>query len=396
MSNKNEFEWDEENGEDLEIDIEELEQDDTTTEEERPFDAERIRVDYKPISVKQMVEMIDAKQLNLNPGFQRRKVWTDKKRKSLLIESLMLRIPLPVFYVYEDEYSVWHVVDGLQRMSTIYEFIYDEFALTGLEYLKHSNERKFGRPDLQRPPNYEIIDQKYKNRITTTTLYVNVIDSLTPVQVKYDIFRRINTGGVPLNAQEIRNSTLQEQTRNFFSSLISSSDFKLATNNMSDLRMQAQELCLRFIAFLDAYNPNNCDVVYKKGMDTFLDQACSRLDKMTKKQLKYYKEKFSVAMKNAYLLFGNEAFRRVSNLDTKRQPINKSLFTCTSVILSYYDYDKLNEYEWNDYVRDRLAKEIEQNFSFNESLSKGTGDPSRIKVQFQTMSKIIQEVTSDD
>ncbi|MDO7787867.1 DUF262 domain-containing protein [Desulforamulus aquiferis] len=393
------IDWEEITNDDLEEEFEDSDDNPQTNgaqeEEEKPFDADRIRVDYKPISIKQMVEMIDSEQLNLNPGFQRRKVWTDKKRKSLLIESLMLRIPLPVFYVYEDQFSVWHVVDGLQRMNTIYEFIYDEFSLTGLEYLKHSNGKKFGRPGLNKY-NYDIIDHKYKNRITTTTLYVNVIDSLTPVQVKYDIFRRINTGGMPLNAQEIRNSTIQENTRKYLSSLVTSDEFKVATNNMSDLRMQAQELVLRFIAFFEAYNPETGEVKYKKGMDTFLDQACDNIDNARVQKLKYYRRKFLNAMKTAYLLFGDDAFRRVSIRDNKRKPINKSLFTCMSVILADYDYDKLSNHDWRDIAKKRLATEIDKNNVFNESLSKGTGDPSRIKVQFSVMKKIIEGLMTND
>ena len=229
--------------EEIEESEEEEYEDDSDSVEEKPFNADRIRVENKPISVQQMYDMIKSQQLNLNPGFQRRKVWKEKKRKSLLIESLMLRIPLPVFYVYEDEDSVWHVVDGLQRMSTIYDYMNGKFELFGIQYLNNSKGRKFNN-----------LDQKYKNRITQTTLMINVIDSMTPIQVKYDIFRRINTGGVPLTPQEIRNSTAKQKTREFLTKMIECEEFKIATNNMSDTRMQAQELVLRFIAFYLGYN----------------------------------------------------------------------------------------------------------------------------------------------
>ncbi|MCR6850064.1 MULTISPECIES: DUF262 domain-containing protein [Bacillus] len=383
------IEWDI-NDSQLEDDEEDLFEDDDEKSDEKPFDADRIRVDVKPISVHQMSQMIETKdggQINLNPDFQRRKVWKERKRKSLLIESLMLRIPIPVFYVYEDEESVWHVVDGLQRMNTMYDFIKGKFALTGLQYLTNNNGKKFSE-----------LDQKYKNRINTTTLTINVIDSLTPPQVKYDIFRRINTGGVPLNSQEIRNSTANKTTREFFKSLVALESFQLASNSINDLRMQAQELILRFIAFYLNYNIDTEEIFYKKGMDGFLDKTYEVINKLPNKELVKLKNNFDNAMKNAHLLFDKYAFRRITykELDNanepKLKPINKSLFTCTSIILAYYDYEVIKVLNVNDAMLKRLALEISTNKEFDESLSKGTGDVARIKTQFSTMKKIISEV----
>ncbi|KGA97506.1 hypothetical protein AJ85_01935 [Alkalihalobacillus alcalophilus ATCC 27647 = CGMCC 1.3604] len=382
--------WDNLDGQ-IESDVEDLNEE-FNDSEEKPFDADRIRVDVKPISVHQMCQMIDADggQINLNPEFQRRKVWKERKRKSLLIESLMLRIPIPVFYVYEDEDSVWHVVDGLQRMSTIYDFVKGNFSLTGLEYLKGSNSKYF-----------EQLDQKYKNRINTTTLTINVIDSLTPSQVKFDIFRRINTGGVPLNAQEIRNSTANKETRKFFKELVQLESFQNATNSMNDLRMQGQELALRFIAFYRNYNLKTGEVIYKKGMDTYLDNAHDWLNKSSENELRQLIDVFNNAMNNSDLLFGKFAFRRITlddlnpEIDTKLNPINKSLFTCVSVILHNIPNKELRKLKIGDGMLVRLAKELLRNKDFDESLSKGTGDPSRIKIQFQTVQKIINEVIRD-
>lgn len=390
MGKNNEYSLD---WEDNESQFEEEEEEEVSEEhgdkvDEKPFDADRIRVDVKPISVHQMTQMIETKdggQINLNPDFQRRKIWKERKRKSLLIESLMLRIPIPVFYVYEDEESVWHVVDGLQRMSTMYEFIKGEFALIGLQYLTNNNGKKFSE-----------LDQKYKNRINTTTLTINVIDSLTPSQVKYDIFRRINTGGVPLNSQEIRNSTANETARNFFKELISLESFQLATNSINDLRMQGQELVLRFMAFYLNYNYNTEEILYKKGMDGFLDKTYEEINRnrFSIKELEKIKKDFDNSMKNSYLLFGKYSFRRVvfSELEPKLKPINKSLFTCTSVILAYYNYEDIKDLNISDKMVKKLALELEENVIFDESFSKGTGDLSRIKTQFKLMKKIISEV----
>lgn len=368
---------------DFELENEEYENDDDNDSEEKPFDADKIRVDSKPISVRQMYDLIKDEQLNLNPGFQRRQVWKDNKRKSLLIESLMLRIPIPVFYVYEDNDTIWHVVDGLQRMSTIYDFIDGKFKLSGLQYLKNSKGLKF-----------ENLEQKYKNRINSTTLTINVIDSTTPTQVKYDIFRRINTGGVPLNAQEIRNSTAKKSVRELLKNMANSKELRRITGDLNDTRMQVQELALRFIAFYNAYDFRNNTVLYKKGMDTFLDQTFDTLNKMNTADLQKYMEIFNLAMKNSYLLFGDQAFRRGNNGHNKKMPINKSMFTCVSVILSHYMLE--NRLFKQDKIFARLNKELDNNNKFSDALSKGTADVKSIKSQFKYMKRFIDEVIDYD
>src|SRR6185312_9347960 len=101
----------------------------------RPFDPERIKVNTAPAIVSLIIKRIDEKEIDLAPEFQRRaRVW-DIGRKSRLIESLLLKIPLPVFYVAADAKDRWSVVDGLQRLTTILDFIKGAFALHGLEYL---------------------------------------------------------------------------------------------------------------------------------------------------------------------------------------------------------------------------------------------------------------------
>lgn len=174
--------------------------------EETPFDADKIRIEQRMVSLKYMKELIDMDLLNLAPDFQRNYVWSEPKRKSLLIESLILRIPIPAFYFYEDEDSILHVIDGLQRLTTINDYLNSEFKLKHLQYLHESCNNK----------TFKELDNKQRQRIFMTQFSVNIIDARTPSQVKYDLFRRINTGGVSLNAQEIRNSIAKPQIRYFF------------------------------------------------------------------------------------------------------------------------------------------------------------------------------------
>ncbi|MEZ3468634.1 MAG: DUF262 domain-containing protein, partial [Schaedlerella sp.] len=140
---------------------------DEEEEKEQPFDAEKIRVDQQMLSVKYMLELMEQNLIELNPGYQRRSVWKDNKKKSLLIESLMLRIPIPAFYFYENEDGKYQVIDGQQRLTTIKEFVDGEFRLSKLEYLGiEYNKKKF-----------EDLDTKYVQRIYRTQIAVNILDA---------------------------------------------------------------------------------------------------------------------------------------------------------------------------------------------------------------------------
>lgn len=176
----------------------------------KPYDPTKIRVDPKTFSLRQIIDMIDDKDLDLAPDFQRNKVWKHRE-KSRLIESILLRIPLPAFYFSADGDGRLRVVDGLQRLSTVHDFVRGgedkkgAFALKELEYLTEGvAEHRFDE-----------LDANWKRRIQQTQIFVNVIDPQTPSQVKFDIFKRLNTGGTPLKAQEIRHCMSQQRSREF-------------------------------------------------------------------------------------------------------------------------------------------------------------------------------------
>lgn len=356
--------------------------------EETPFDAEKIRIEQRMLSLKYVKELIDDGSLNLNPDFQRNVVWKEVKRKSLLIESLMLRIPIPAFYFYEDDDSFLNVIDGLQRLNTINEYLNGKFKLKNLQYLdKLCGGKKFAD-----------LDKKYRTRIFMTQFSVNIIDARTPTQVKYDLFRRINTGGMPLNAQEIRNSIAKPHIRDFLKRLSNSEEFLLATNSsVNDTRMAAQELILRYIAFDFAYDFDSGELKYDRSdLELFIDNVFERINKFKEDELKEIERKFLRSMNNAFILFGEYGFRKYNNLDaennySKRKLVNKSLFSSLSVILTYYTSVEISEMKEKDALKE-ITDLITRDEVFSDSLTVGTNSVANVQYNFKNIRKTMEDL----
>lgn len=212
-----------------------------------PFNPEEISIDTKPITMETLMRRLQQGTIILNPDFQRNEVW-DSERKSQLIESLLLKIPIPMFYVSSDEKSNWTVVDGLQRISTLRDFVLgkqymanpqtnaskkgDGFKLHGLEFWN----------DLENST-LNSLPTNLQNRILETTFTFTIINPGTPEEVKRNVFKRLNTGGMPLSSQEIRNALYTGKSTALLNTLAGLNVFKLATSgSIHTDRMEDKEL----------------------------------------------------------------------------------------------------------------------------------------------------------
>lgn len=353
---------------------------------EIPFNADKIRIDQQMLSLKYIMELKDGNLLEINPGYQRNNVWKDNKRKSLLIESLMLRIPIPAFYFYENEDSKFQVIDGQQRLTTIHEFVNNEFRLSGLEYLSDTCSKKY----------FKDLDIKYQQRIFRTQLAVNILDARSPRKVIYDIFRRINTGGVKLNPQEMRNAICKPNVRRFLKKSIQNENYLKATRSLvKDDRMDAQELVLRFYAFYMCYEYKNDHLLYEyKNVASLLDDKIDKLNEMKESELDDLYVKFDHAMEKCYQAFGKYCFTKIIEVDGKielasRDYINKSLFTAYSVLLCHPRYDCLNLEKYSSHIIDVFAQELQKTEYIN-SITVGTGDKSRIRQNFKSSKTVLE------
>lgn len=344
-----------------------------------PYDPKLIRVDPKQFPIFQVNQMINEKEIDLSPDFQRGFVWTDITRKSRLIESLLLRIPLPVFYLAQDYDGLYQVVDGVQRLTVINSYMKNEFKLKNLEYLKECEGRWYKKENAKEKDNLQSV---YTRRIEQTQLFFNIIDPQTPGKVKYDIFKRINTGGKALNNQEIRNCLANSRTREFLHTLSRSDHFIHATRgSISATRMADEELILRFVAFYLIDNQLAGIKEYKGGMDVLLDDTIEILNKTDITLLTQIRKAFLNAMDSSFYLFNDRAFRK-SNF------INKALFLGVSRVLSRYSLEKIKTKD-SSLIRKKMSDEIKNNIDFNNALSMGTNDARNVGIVYDTVEKII-------
>ncbi|MCR2050878.1 DUF262 domain-containing protein [Acetatifactor muris] len=342
-----------------------------------PYNPKLIRVDTKMFSIRQMDDLIERGDVDLSPDFQRGFVWNDITRKSRLIESLLLRIPIPVFYFAQDEEGMFQVVDGVQRLTVIHSFMKNEFRLKNLEYLSECNGKYFKLLDAKP----DSLEDMYVRRIEQTQLFVNVIDPQTPGKVKYDIFKRINTGGKALNSQEIRNCLANARTRNFLHELSGSENFLHATRkSISAARMADDELVLRFIAFY-LIDHKKVTAEYKGGMDELLNDTVERLNILELATLKEIRQHFFQAMDNAFYLFGPNAFRKANY-------VNKALFLGVSRVLCDIMPQQLREMD-KDRIAGQMQIEINENEKFRNALSMATNDAKNVKLVYDTVKKIM-------
>jgi uncharacterized protein with ParB-like and HNH nuclease domain/DNA-binding PadR family transcriptional regulator len=331
-------------------------------EKEEPFDPEQISIDSKPVMMDALIRRLLQGTIRLAPAFQRNEVW-NLERKSRLIESLMLKIPLPMFYVAADEKGNWDVVDGLQRLTTLKEFI------LGRDFFTTRDEKKRGEGfklqqlefwgDKYNDFKFNELPELMINRILETEFKFTIINPGTPEEVKRNIFKRINTGGMPLTSQEIRHALYQGKSTEFLKNLVKNEDFKKAIDDsVDDSRMAARELILRFLAFSIR---SHTDYPKTSDMDAFLSDTMriinimpelhsQELHKIFKDseiptlyftEIESLEERFTEGMKRAYILFGENAFRKSLGSD-RRSPINKTLFEVWGNILADLKEDEFN------------------------------------------------------
>ncbi len=349
-----------------------------------PFNPEEVRVTHGTPIVGSIVTRIKHNEINLKPGYQRKAgIWTEAAQ-SRLIESLLIRIPLPAFYVDAADEDKWDIIDGLQRLTAMKNFIIDKsLRLTGLEFLTDYNGYS-----------YDQLPRHFQRRIEEAQLVFYQLEKGTPKNIKFNIFRRINTGGLPLSSQEIRHALNPGAAPILLERLSKTKEFLQATAySIRDDRMVDREIILRNLAFLITSFE---DYKTREDLDTFLNDAMEKINSFKKDELTNLENRFINTMKASKEIFDGFAFRkRYSMTQTQRPPINKPLFEAVSVNLDCFSNSQINKIIHNKkIVQQELVKLMAYDETFLRSITSATGKPQSVLERFSKIKDIYERHSS--
>ena len=337
-----------------------------------PFNPSQIDIKRSSLTIDLILKRIKHNELDFNSDFQRKAGLWSNKQKSQLIESMILNIPLPAFYFDASDNNKWVIIDGLQRLTAIKEFAFDKtMQLSDMEFLTDLNEKTFDE-----------LPRSLQRRIEETEITAFIVNPATPPNVKYNIFKRINTGGLVLEPQEIRNALFYGPSTRYLRELAACNAFVSATGgSIRSERMQDREFCLRYVAFtalpLDKY----------KDLDEWLNRSMLFLNKLDDEKFHEIYKKFQNVMKYAQDLFGRHAFRKMSNYDDRRRPINKALFEDWSYLFSLMD-DSMRQHLLSQNEEFKMAfRNLCDSYDFQSNLR--SSDPSSVARRISQLNTLL-------
>lgn len=307
----------------------------------------------------------------MDPDFQRGFVWNSDKQ-SKLIESALMRIPLPVIYLAETPEGKLVVVDGRQRLTTFSNYLNDRFSLR----LSPDNELN-GKKFTQLP-------SKLQNRLEDTQLILYIIDHKVPERARLDIFERVN-GGEPLTRQQMRNCIYNGRATKMLRDLSETQEFKLATRDKLDSKtMRDREVINRFLGFFTLGLS-----AYKGDMDEFLAQALRHANGLPPSQIDEIKQFFVLSMKNNYMLFHDHAFRKHTGPGERRNPINIALFDVFSVAMTKWTETEIKTH--GDAIRSAFYQLMSRD-DFFQAVSYSTNSTNRVLTRFEAVNAMLKRV----
>lgn len=327
-----------------------------------PLDTVFVRKDVRTVG--EVISRVKKDRYILDPEFQRDFVWPPLQQQRL-IESALMRIPLPVMYVAEDIDGKIIVVDGLQRLTTFRRYLDDEFALKDIG--KKEDE-------LIKNKRFSELPIHLQERIEDTQLTLYILDSKAPERARLDIFERVNSGE-PLTRQQMRNCLYSGQATRWLKKAVELDSFKKATDKaLQSKTMRDREVVNRFCAFyllgIDSY---------KAEMDDFLSDALVEMNKLEESQLEELLVRFDEVMQLNVEIFDGNAFRKsICKPNGKRSVINASLFD--SLVSSWVRHiDNIRALEKIELVKKTMQLLMFK--TFDDAISLSTNNSIKVRAR---------------
>jgi hypothetical protein len=288
--------------------------------------------------------------LSARPKFQRQYVWSNSLA-SRLVESVLLNVPIPPCYLSENDESELDVIDGQQRIYSLYRFVENQFELRDLEALPELNGNRF----------FEL-PSKEQRKLRTHTLRCVVVTNESHPEIKFDVFERLNTSTMPLNAQELRNCV----SRGALNDLLAELSFderwlSIRGRKTPDKRLADEEMILRFFSFqLQGLG------TYRTPLKNWLNDAAKAGRKLTEYQISDLRLKWQNAIAVSLIWFSQSTcFRRPGGSSINRALFDLTMFTASQVNVSdattkrddfNIEYAKLLK---NDEFQDLISRSVD-------------------------------------
>lgn len=322
-------------------------------------------------------------RLIIDPDWQRQYVW-ENRRASKLIESILIDVPIPVIYLAKNEEGRYEVIDGLQRLTSVFRFFDNEFPLSGLEIVRDLNRK-----------HYRDLPTKHQNKLNDYTLRTFELAEQTPKDLMFLIFERLNTGGVALNDMEIRNSLFRGSLNQLIKKLATDENFVTALSQRRlSRRMQDRALVLRFLAFYERTH-----LKLRSGLKRFLNEFLEAYRNPSAQKLKEYEDQFQKAMKASVTIFGEDAFRLrrewrsgVAVTGEWATRPNAAIFQVISTSFTRYDLGQLTRSA--DAIYEEYLDLVTADETWRDYVRRATGETGRIEYVFNTWTERLKKAVS--
>lgn len=371
---------------DITVDSPEVDGEDTSSGVviKQPFSPNDIKLTTPPMNLGDLIDMIQYGWINFETDYQREQnLWTNKQQ-SRLIESVLLGLRLPAFYFEEVTKKQWNIIDGLQRCCAIRNFCVDGvLSLSDLEFLG----------DDFKEAKYDELPFEVKRDIRMLPITVNLLNAGVPDDVKYILFKRLNTGGIELTPQEIRNAVFKGRAVDVVKRMAQDSAFLAVTGHkIPTRRKQDQDFVSRFIAFYLLGYEN-----YQPDLENFINKSMAEIrDRLDEAMIRKMEQDFHEAMCLAGQILGDEAFRKQESIGEKKKPLNKAYFEVIASTFAKMSADeKASLIAHKILFVENLYTAMRESKSYNMAFSGGTGKKDVVKRRFSWFRTILQKSMND-
>lgn len=347
---------------------------------------QRITLDKADRSLSELHRWHTSGRIIIDPEWQRNYVW-DKVRAAKLIESFLLDIPVPVIYLAKTEEGRYEVIDGLQRLTSVFNYFSNSYSLSRLDILQELNGKRFKE-----------LPEKYQRKLEDCVLRSFELSSAASPDIHFIVFERLNTGGVKLNDMEIRNCLYRGSLNELIKELAANDKFrKCLRQSNCEKRMQDRALVLRFLAFYERTH-HKCQSGLKKFLNEFLDTYKNAgPDKIDE-----YRKVFEKSMKACVTVFGENGFRLKSEITKANSKSsgewasrpNAAIFQVVATSFAKHDLGQVTRAA--DAVYEEYLDLIHKDALWVDRVRRATGESTRLSYTFDTWYKRLSEVLASN